>query len=127
MSSRTIGLSFVVIGVLFLAAAIYGASLSEHLGMSAPASDWSKRWLLSSGFIGVAGVVTSGGGVALALGRWWGLLFIAAATALLALYPWLLQLLFDVLYGFEEPNLLETAFFVLATVILVVMFLRKAR
>jgi hypothetical protein len=95
--------------------------------LSIPGRDWEQSWLVGCSILGIVGVATLVGGAVLALRKWWGLLPLAAATTLLAVFPWVLRFGNEALYSFEAPHPLETAVFALASVILLVTFLQKTQ
>ena len=131
MPSHAVGFLFSLVGASAIAVAVWGATLPAQFAvppeLGIPGRDWEQSWLVACSILGVAGVATLVGGTVLALGKWWGLLPLAAATALLAVFPWVLRFGNEVLYSFEAPHPLETALFALATVILLVTFLRKTQ
>jgi hypothetical protein len=121
--SRAVGVLFVVIGTILLAIAIWSATLAPALR----GTDVEGRWLLSSSLLGIIAVAIAAGGAALALRRWWGLLLIAAAMALWAIYPWLLKIHYETLYGFEAPEIIETALLGSATLVVLITYVRKSK
>jgi NAD/NADP transhydrogenase beta subunit len=131
MPSRTVGILFSLVGASAIAVAVWGATLPAQFAvlpeLSIPGRDWEQSWMVGCSILGVAGVATLVGGSVLAFGKWWGLLPLAAATALLAVFPWILRFGNEALYSFEAPHPLETATFALATVILLVTFFRKTQ
>jgi hypothetical protein len=102
---------------------IWGATLAPDV----PGTDLKSRWLFTSSILTIIALAITAGGVVLVLKRWWGLLPIAAATALWAIYPWVMQLHYDVLYGFEAPDAIETGLLALASLIILVAFIRKSK
>jgi hypothetical protein len=123
MPSRAMGVFFAFTGAALLTIVIWGATLAPDL----PGTDLKNRWLLTSSILTIIALAITAGGVVLVLKRWWGLLPIAAAMALWAIYPWVMQLNYDVLYGFEAPNAIETALLALASLIILIAFVRKSK
>ena len=92
-----------------------------------PGTDVKNRWLINSSVLAIIALAIAAGGVALALKRWLGLLLIATAMALWAIYPWLMQFHYGVLYGFESPDAIESGVLGIASLITLIAFVRKSR
>ena len=102
---------------------LWGATFAPEL----PGTDLKHRWLINSGVLAIIALAIAAGGVVLVLKRWLGLLLIATATALWAMYPWLMQFHYDVLYGFESPNAIESVLLGLSSLIILIAFIRKSK
>jgi hypothetical protein len=117
------GVFFTFTGVALLTIVLWGATFAPEL----PGTDLKHRWLINSGVLAIIALAIAAGGVVLVLKRWLGLLLIATATALWAMYPWLMQFHYDVLYGFESPNAIESVLLGLSSLIILIAFIRKSK
>jgi len=119
MVLRVIGVLALVVGLAAFVLSCYGlfegpdfsrnlASWWKTQGVFLDSSHFQFRWMIAMAIYGGTGIVLGGGGVALLLGRRWGLLVISVVAIVTSVYPWILQVLGLTRYGFESAGAGDT-------------------
>jgi hypothetical protein len=122
-----------VTAVIFAATALLDSSnMSESLawalnsvGSSLDRGDWLLHWRFSSVFLGVVGLAISIAGVAVTLGRRWGLSVISAVAAIAGVFPWVLGAVGFARYAFEAPSALETFALLFVALVTAAAYIRQ--
>jgi hypothetical protein len=122
MGSRILGALAMIIGLAGVAAAAYGALIQPRTVKQAmeimPGGipqfnfiEWRSHWWMWSAAIGATSLCWLYGGTSIFLGRAGGYLYIAFATAGLAIFPWALKLNGGKLYSYEHADIPETVIY----------------
>jgi hypothetical protein len=117
---RIIGIALLIAGVVLASLGVFGAlrgpasaAIAEAMLRSVESPgfsfySWLDRWKLWGVGIACAGAAISIGGIALVLGKRWGLLVVAFTLFVAALVPWIVQALRLARYPFESAEMPES-------------------
>lgn len=134
MVVRLTGAVVFLLGTVVAILAVWGllntaSMVSNSFGEpgSMDAHQWSASWRLSSVMLILIGLSTAVAGIVVSMKRAWGLLLLAIAAAVTAVFPWVLLGAGSVRYAFELPRTGETAFCVIVAVCSIVAYFRYRR
>jgi len=111
MRFRFLGVVAVLFGVGGIALCAYALIEMPKLAARVPSSDtatWKLHWLASYLVIGTAALVLLVGGRYILVRKRIGHALVAAASIVLAAFPWLIQASGNERYAFEHPRVWET-------------------